>query len=384
MTLSPGAPPPDTAAVNGLSVPQYGLGNLGAVLPGVAAALGAPTTKPAVPLPEATRVCVVLIDGLGLRLLAENAGDAPFLATLPGDVLHVGCPSTTATSMGSFGTGLHPGEHGLVGYLVMDPDRGVLLNELRWDPEVDPLLWQPHETVFEHLMAAGVSCTAVGNPEFKGSGLTVAALRGAEFVGVDRLHDRIDAAVATLSSPGLTYLYWGQVDGAGHAHGTQSRQWRRALREIDEAMKRLARLLPAGTLLLITADHGMVDVPHALRVDLATRPDLQPGIEVLAGEPRFAQAYCTPGTAPAVAIRLQDAFGERAWVRTRDAAIAEGWFGPVGRRVAARIGDVVVAASETFAFVDSRTATAGELKLIGQHGSLTDEEQLVPLLQLTV
>lgn len=370
--------------MTGPSALHYDADHLGAVLPGVAAALGHPTALPAVDLPSATRVCVVLVDGLGSRLLAENAADAPFLASLSGRTLVAGCPSTTATSLGSFGTGMSPGQHGLVGYLVMDPDRKVLLNELRWDPEVDPLSWQPHPTVFDHLGSAGVPCTAIGNPEFDGSGLTVAALRGPRFVGLDELSDRIDAAVAALAQPGMAYLYWGQVDAAGHLYGTRSRNWLRALREIDEAMKRLARLLPTGTLLLITADHGMVDVPYDLRVDLAHRPELQTDIEVLAGEARFAQAYCRAGSGPEVAARLADAFGDRAWVRTRDEAIAAGWFGPVEQRVRGRIGDVVVAATGQFAFVDSRTTPDHELRLIGQHGSLTENEQLVPLLRYVV
>jgi predicted AlkP superfamily pyrophosphatase or phosphodiesterase len=362
--------------------PAYDVTALGALLPGVAASLGRATPLPSIALAPAERVCVVLIDGLGDQLLSDNASDAPFLASLRGSVLRVGCPSTTATSMGSFGTGLPPGRHGLVGYQVMDPDRGVLLNELRWDPAVDPFAWQPYPTIFEHLLSAGVACTAIGNPEFKGSGLTVAALRGPTFVGIEKLHDRVNATVAALAQPGLAYLYWGQVDAAGHVNGLRSRSWLSALREVDEAVARLARLLPTGTLLLVTADHGMIDVPHASRVDLAVRLDLQAGIDVLAGEARFAQAYCIPGAADDVAARLSDAFGSRAWVRTRGQAIAAGWFGAVDDRVRGRIGDVVIAAAgEPFAFVDSRTAAAHELRLIGQHGSLTDAEQVVPLLQ---
>ncbi len=57
--------------------------------------------------------------------------------------------------MGSFGTGLAPGAHGLVGYEVLDPDRDVLLNELSWEPHVDPPAWQPNPTVFEQLVARG-------------------------------------------------------------------------------------------------------------------------------------------------------------------------------------------------------------------------------------
>ncbi len=129
--------------------------------------------------------------------------------------------------------------------------------------------------------------------------------------------------------------------------------------------------LPAGTVLVVTADHGMVDVPHTDRVDLAERPELADGVRVLGGEARFAQAYCEAGRATVVAARLADALGERAWVRTRDEAIDAGWFGPVDDRVRPRLGDVLIAGIGSFALVDARTATPHVLRLIGQHGSLT-------------
>jgi Type I phosphodiesterase / nucleotide pyrophosphatase len=373
-------PTPDPIPV----VPCYDDTGLGAVLPGAARALGTAVDRPAITLPSARSVCVVLIDGLGRLLLEEAAADAPFLTSLlaGGRELIAGCPSTTATSMGSFGTGLSPGQHGLLGYEVMDPDRGVLLNELKWDPGTDPLAWQPHPTVFQVVVADGVTVTRVGNPEFDDSGLTLAALRGGDFVAAKRLYSRVDIAVAALATPGrsLVYLYWGDLDGAGHAHGWRSPHWNRELRDVDREMARLARRLPVGTVLVITADHGMVDVPHGDRVDLAEHPELAAGVRILGGEARFAQAYCEPGQARAVATRLADALGGRAWVRTRDEAIDAGWFGRIDNRVRPRLGDVLVAGIGSFALVDSRTATPHVLRLIGQHGSLTADEQLVPLL----
>ena len=381
-------PPGQSAAVSAPMVPLYDEASLGAVMPGVAAALGILTGRPAIELPAAPRVCVVLIDGLGHQLLEQEARQAPFLGSLLADgrVLTAGCPSTTATSLGSFGTGLPPGQHGLAGYEVMDPDRGVLLNELRWDPATDPLRWQPFPTVFEELAAAGVHVTQIGNPEFAGSGLTTAALRGGSFVGAKRLHSRVEIAVDALSrpGPGVAYLYWGDVDGAGHVHGWRSPEWRRTLRRTDRELARLARTLPPGTLLLITADHGMIDVQHTERMDLADTPWLCQDVTVLGGEGRFAQLYCRPDATEqdvgAVADRLTDAVGDRAWVRTRRQAIDLGWFGPTREAVRPRFGDVIVAGIGPFTLVDSRTARPQVLKLIGQHGSLTAAEQQVPLL----
>ena len=377
-------------------VPRYGSETLSAVLPGAAAALGVDTGLAAVPLPECRAICVVLVDGLGAMLLdevtAEGSGDAPFLADVSRaprpdgcpPALRVGCPTTTATSMGSFGTGLAPGRHGLLGYEVLDPDRGVLLNELRWDPYTDPFRWQPLPTVFGRCVSGGIAVTRIGDPGFANSGLTIAAHRGGEFVPAIDLAGRVDAAVAALRRPGrgLVYLYWGGVDAAGHEHGWRSPPWRAALRHLDAGLADLAARLPRGAQLLITADHGMVDVPHSARLDLATVPALRDGIAILGGEPRFAQLYCRAGRSAQVADRVADAVGDRAWVRTRDRAVAEGWFGPVDDRVLPRIGDVLVAARGDFALVDAAVTRRHMMALIGQHGSLTESEQWVPLLTL--
>lgn len=372
-----------TSAAPALS--GYGSRSLGGVLPGAAGVLGVDLGLPAVELPPADRVCVVLLDGLGERQLVAVEREAPFLSRMHRRTLDAGCPTTTATSMGSFGTGLPPGSHGMAGYLVLDPDRDELFNELKWQPDTDPVAWQPLPTVFEQLAAAGMRSIDIGSPEFDGSGLTLAVHRGAGFIGVKRLHGRVDAAASALADPSgarLVYLYWGEIDAAGHRHGWQSQQWRRAVRRADREIERLARTLPAGTLLLVTADHGMVDAAAVDRVDLADRPELTDGIRIVGGEPRLAQLYCEAGTASMVAARLADELGDKAWVLTLDAAEANGWFGPIGPiepRVRRRFGDVLVAARGLFTMVDSRFMSASELGLVGYHGSLTPDEQQIPL-----
>ncbi|NNG36204.1 alkaline phosphatase family protein [Nakamurella sp. DB0629] len=367
---------------------------LGAVLPGAAAALGHRLPDlPAVPLPAARRVCVVLVDGLGSRQLAESSRAAPFLAAAPTLELTAGCPTTTATSMASFGTGQSPGRHGIAGYSVLNPATDTVVNQLRWDFDEPPRQWQALPTVFELLAdpaLAGLDRTAlrsaaIGNPEFAGSGLTEAAHRGTEFFGHKRLAPRVDLAVSLLKDPDgprLVYLYWGAVDAAGHRHGWRSSDWRRALQRTDAELHRLARSLPAGCLLLVTADHGMVDAAAHDRVDLADRPELRSGVRHVGGEPRLLQVYTEPGAAGAVADRLADLAHERAWVRTREQAIAEGWFGQVSASVQPRIGDVLVAGRGEFTLVDSDTMTPDELGLVGYHGSLTEGEQYVPLVVL--
>ncbi len=366
-------------------------GVLADLMPAVAAALGTPLDVPApgrlsridLGLPAARRALVLLVDGLGERLLVARSGHAPFLRSLlPGRVLGVTYPSTTATSIASFGTGLLPGGHGLVGYQVRDPDSGRLLNELSWEGGPDPRRWQPARTAFEQVAAAGVAVTRVGPAHFDGSGLTEAALRGGRYVAASGLGARVTAGLAALSatSRSLVYVYWGEVDKAGHVHGVASSQWGAELEEVDAAVARLAQELPADALLVVTADHGMVDVPRAARWDLAVDAELAAGVVVTGGEPRAPMLYCEPGAAADVAATWRARLGAVVDVRLRDEAIDAGWFGPVSARVLPRIGDVVVAATGAVAVHDSRVQRAALSGLVGMHGALTDDEVRVPLL----
>jgi hypothetical protein len=370
---------------DGLLPPRYDQWGLAAVLPAVAASLGVSryADGDGLALAPARRAVVVLVDGLGYELIRRRGGHAPFLRSLlPAAYrLTAGFPSTTATSMGTFGTGLPPGGHGLLGYEVLVPGEDRLVNELSWEDGPDPLAWQPHPTVFEVAQSDGVAVTRVGPGFFDGSGLTQAAVRGGRFRAADSLAARVDASLTALRADrrALVYLYWGDLDKVGHVHGCQSWEWGEELAAIDGELARLVRSVPSDTAVYVTADHGMVDAPHALRIDLAHDAQLAAGVRHAGGEPRALQLYCEPGAVADVEQTWRERVGERAWIRTREQAVAQGWFGPVDPDNLARIGDVVVAMRDNFAIVDSRRARPQLLALVGLHGSLTADESAVPL-----
>jgi hypothetical protein len=375
----------------GLVAPSYdGLG-LGAILPACADSLGVrmsvagidgATRRAQLGLPRAERVCVVLVDGLGHQLLEERAGHAPFMRGLlpSARALVAGFPSTTAASIGLFGTGCGAGQTALVGYTARNPATGALVNLVSWEGLTPTDRWQREPRLLHELVDEGVTVTATGPSRFAHSGLTEATLRGGTYVGAETLGQRVDTAVRALRSPGFVYLYWGESDKIGHHHGWGSPQWAEALVGLDAELARLRRELPAGTLLLVTADHGMVDVDPAAHRDVATSRALRPGVELVAGEPRAMHLHCVPGETEAVARRWTDELAGDAIVLLREEAIGLGLFGPVAEHVRPIIGDVVVAMTGAAAVVDSRTQSAASRALIGLHGSLTPGEMRVPLL----
>jgi hypothetical protein len=374
-----------SAAAEQMVIPAYASSTLADLTPGIGAHLGVPGyDRDPLQLPNAQRYVVVLIDGLGFHLVRRAIRDAPYLASLLGDASPItsGIPSTTVTSLASLGTGLPPGQHGMVGYTSRVPQTGELLNALTWDSAVVARDYQPKETFFERAGAAGVAVSSVAIERFKGSGLTEAALRGAEFIGFEHeQHEerRIDLIVAAAQrgDRSLVYAYERELDHTGHALGCESEKWLLHLSRIDAMCERLREALPDDVSLLITGDHGMVDVPRSNHIIAEDQPDLMAGVSALAGEGRFRQIYVDRDQPARVACRWRDRLGDKAWVRTRDEAIDDGWFGPVDDNLRERYGHVLVAMRGRHAVMTRQFPR--ELELVGMHGSLTPEEMTVPL-----
>jgi hypothetical protein len=363
--------------------------HLADVVPSVLAAMGVAGFGHRIDLAADIRgACVLLIDGLGAELLDAYAADAPVMAAMRGRTLQAGFPSTTVAGLAAIGTGCRSGEHGLVGLSFRLPGVG-LINPLRWRPHprgadlrdiAPPEHVQPMATTFERAAAAGLAVSVVSGAEFTGSGLTRAVLRGGRYVGVQALGDLAAGVRAAVADGGFCYGYHGEVDLLGHLYGPGSSAWRMQLREVDRLVESLVEGLPPGGLLAIVADHGMVATDDHDAVDIDDCAPLLEGVQAVGGEPRARHVYVDDGATGSVLAAWRETLGERAWVATRDEAIAAGWFGePVGDVVRARIGDVVAAARGTATMV-RRTLEPIESSLIGHHGSLTSAEQCIPLL----
>ena len=333
-------------------------------------------------LPPVERAVVVVIDGLGHAALTAHAAYARTLAARLGSDAAVGAgfPSTTVAGLTTLTTGVSAGTHGLVGYRVLDPDHDRVVNQLSgWDG-LDPRRWQRADTVFDAAASEGVRSVAITHSRYRDSAMTQAILRGAEFAGADDAEERAARLRTALAASGplLVYYYLNDLDVAGHAHGMDSPQWLAALEDADAELREVVKLLGPRDGLLVTADHGMVDVPeHAHRI--ATAEQLE-GVRHIAGEPRCLQLHLEAGVDPdAVAARWRASEGKRAWVATRIEALEAGWFGEVDPEVEPRIGDVLVAArgvTAYYAAADDRGRS-----MVGQHGSLTPAELAVPLLR---
>jgi predicted AlkP superfamily pyrophosphatase or phosphodiesterase len=333
------------------------------------------------------RVAVVLVDGMGRHLLPELADGAPLLASvLAGgagrlDQLTCTFPSTTPTSLVSLGTGAAPGEHGILGFTVKLPHSDQVLTHISWHGDPPAAQWQPVTTWFERLERAGTSTRAVLPAAFIGSGLTEAAYRGAEFVAAKPDDDYAELVVDQLrAAHGLVYAYTAVLDTAAHTFGIGSAEWRAAGTHVDALLTRLIEALPADAALLITADHGGLNVPTHRRIDLDADSRLSAGVRVVAGEPRVRYLHTEPGAAPDVIAAWSELLNGRVEVRSRDDAVAAGLFGSVRADHLARIGDVVATCLGDTAVLATAHEPPEVAQLVGFHGAATPAELDIPLI----
>ena len=359
--------------------PAYGRGSLADLLPALQAVLAGMPDQPSwlpAEIEGARQVVLLVLDGLGAEQLEQHREDAPFLAGMPGGAISSVAPTTTATALTSITTGLSPARHGVVGYRIRARN-GEILNVLRWcAPSGDARGAEPPELLQPNPPFGGRAVTAVTRAEFAGTGFSEAHLRGAELRGW-RVPSSLPVEVALALEGGAPFVfaYYDGVDKVAHERGL-GRHYRAELRATDRLVGDVAAALPPGSALVVTSDHGQVEVGPSV---VALEPDVLAGDVVqLSGEGRWRWLHVRPGREEALAARLEQAYGQLAWVRLRrDLERANAFGGSLGAEVRARLGDVALLARAPVAFADP--ADQGELALVSRHGSLTAAELSVPL-----
>ncbi|SRR5579875_565584 len=367
------------------------LTNLAGALFGVLAAhhgaapdVGGPPEAPW--LPAALRSCrqivLLVIDGLGWEQLQERTSIAPTLASGEGGPITTVAPSSTPVALTSLTTGLAPAAHGLVGFRMLVDEQ--LFHPLAWrlggrDARqlLPPPTFQPTPAfAMRPAELASVPVPVVSREEFAASGFSAAFLAGTKAVPWVTVSGLVVEVRRLLEERAPFVLaYSDGIDRVSHTRGLGA-HYDEELRATDRLVADLLAVLPPGAGLVVTSDHGQVEVGQRLAI---FGPEIMEQVEAISGEGRFRWLHVRSGALDDVAAAAHAAFDDVAWVRTRAEVLAEGWLGGAAPpEVLERLGDVVLAPFAPLAFLDP--ADTGEQRLVARHGSLTAAEMLVPLL----
>lgn len=324
---------------------------------------------------DAPSIVLLVIDGLGWHQLQDRAHVAPTLTGLTSRRITTVAPSTTSAALTSITTGTHPGEHGVVGYrIAVDTE---VLNVLSWRTKRGDARDHIVPEDFQPIPAfCGQAPLVVQNGPFARTGFTRAHHAGGRQQGWRTLPTLpVEVRRAVAAGEPFVYAYYDGIDKIAHEFGF-GEHYDAELAAVDRMVADLLPMLPRGTALVITADHGLISCPDG-------EVDLDPSIirltRQISGEGRFRWLHAEPGRHRDVFDAATAAHGEQAWVLTRDEVLDAGWFGPTVTDTARnRLGDVAVVARGHWSFSDPADATPSWL--VARHGSLSPEEMHVPLL----
>jgi predicted AlkP superfamily pyrophosphatase or phosphodiesterase len=323
---------------------------------------------------DARQVVLLVLDGLGWDQLQDRAGAAPTLMAMDGGSICTVAPSTTACALTSIATGLSPGQHGVVGYRMVVDDS--VLNVLRWaTPDGDARRSIPPASIQSSAPFLGERPPVVTRAEFAQSGFTLAHLAETRLTPY-RMASTLVTEVRRLLGAGepFVYAYYEGIDKVSHEYGL-GEHFLAELGAADRLVADLADALPPGAVLVVTSDHGQVDVGDNV---ITPSADLLRHVRLQSGEARFRWLHARSGQAGALLEAATELHGDTAWVASRDQIEKEQWLGELTPAAASRLGDVALVAREPVAYEDPDDS--GPYQLIGRHGSLTEAEMLVPLL----
>ena len=232
---------------------------------------------------------VVMVDGLGAENLQSAAKFAPFLASTSQKPIFCGFPSTTASSITTFASGVSNSEHGLFGYKIFDRSRDEAVNLLSGVDKYSVLDYLKVEPISNET---GVQVHAVTLREYGDSGFTRATMHGAQHHFSESIAGRFEiAANLARTDKALVYVYVPELDQAAHRFGVASSEWQSLLSELDVRTHGLSNNLAKDTGLLVTADHGIVDVAKADHVFLDEIEELKGELLDVSGDPRVVFLY---------------------------------------------------------------------------------------------
>lgn len=318
-------------------------------------------------------VVLLVIDGLGWELLRQHGTEFGNVLALAGGPITTCAPATTSAALTSITTGLPPGQHGIVGYRT-STSHGVL-DVLGWSladgssPQVEEI--QPH------LPFAGRQPPVVTRIEFRNSGFTNAHLRGSRFFGYETPAVMVQQCRQLVrGGETFVYAYYDGLDKVAHTHGIESDFFRAEAAAVNALVVALLDALPTSAALLVTADHGHVQLASDGKRELDEVADL---CADYSGDARCRFLHARPRHQAQLLDQAQQWYGHEAWIFPREQFVDEGWLGPkVSDTIVSRVGDVIIAAHAPVTYPIPKVAS--ERRLRAHHGSFTAQEMLVPLL----
>lgn len=338
----------------------------------------------------ADHLVFVLADGLGAVFL-EDHGPKSFIAGKLAAELRSVFPSASPVALTSFATGEWPAVHGVTGWWTYLPQldaAGALLPFVARSGGSALTLSPEQAFPAPALMARIPRDTTSWFPAQIADSITSVYLTGGRprhrYQSLAQAVDAIIKTTTEAAAPTYTYLYAPRVDQEAHQYGVTRPETLGAFQELDESLQALARGVGDRARIVVSADHGLIDIPaaakHPLRFSGALAESL---VRPPSGDARVL--YFDVQDEDRFVAAWRERYRDRFLLVRVAEAVTLGLFGPapLASGVEARFGGILALADGAdvieYVWPGSTTRT---LSSIANHSGLAPAEMRVPLILL--
>jgi hypothetical protein len=383
-------------------LPDYSGGSIVNLVQSIATACGSSSRQypplaalSAVQLGRARHIVLLVVDGLGQRTLARHTASPHLQQHLRGSLTSV-FPSTTASAITAFMTGLAPAQHALTGWHMHLHEIDQTLAILPLTPRSGPPRCLPSELparLFEHpslFQTLDRESWVVTPQSIAGSPFNAWHARAAQtraYRSLPEMFACLRELLQETKHSRYIYAYYPDLDSFSHQYGTDSRAAQQTLRSFDALFGNFLRdVRGSNSWVLVTADHGFIDSPNRRVISLDDHPQLAALLlRPLCGERRVAYCYVAPEKRLAFEDYVHRHLARATHLYASDRLIAAGWYGPppYHPRLASRVGDYTLVMKDNWTIKDW---LPGEKRfaMLGVHGGVSANEMRVPLIALLV
>jgi hypothetical protein len=337
-------------------------------------------------------VVLLVIDGLGYHALTHAEAGNTLRRYLQGRITSV-FPATTASAITSFLTGLAPQQHGLTGWHTWFRELGCVLTALQTRPRyggctlseagIDAARLFGHVPVFDRLPVRSfvIAPKYIAHSDFNLAHRGRAELR--VYQTLEQMFELTARTACTAKERSYVYAYWPDLDRIAHEHGIASAMANAHLAELDAGFERfLNRIAASDTLVIVTADHGIIDSAEEYVIDIEHHPALADMLRLpLCGERRVAYCYVQPDRCRDFEHYVHDKLAPYTELWPSRELIARDYFGlnAPHPRLHERVGDYTLIMKDNFVIKDQ---LFGErpFSQLGVHGGQSEQELYVPLI----
>lgn len=339
-------------------------------------------------LKDSKNIVLLVIDGLGFEYIKKNGRNSIFEKHLVRNLTSV-FPSTTASAITTFATGVAPQQHGITGWFMYLKELGVVSTILpfipRYKGESFPNVGIERKDIYSEKTIVEkikhISYTIYPEKIIDGKVnrkektlLGYSSLRG--------MFSQIRRALRSSTNRKYIYAYWTEFDSVCHYRGVGSKEALEHFRHLDKKLTSFVRSLKGTeTTLIITSDHGLIDTPRSKVIFVNDHPGLYKTLTLpLCGEPRAAYCYVRPSKTKQFESYIKEKLGHCCELYKSEDLIKRKMFGlyEPSDKLFDRIGDYVLIMKEDYSIKDMLMKENVNFNK-GNHGGSSAEEMLVPL-----